>query len=61
MKNFSLKALGALLFAAGLVVAGVATPALATSTITATAIVVPGSTNTAETIIDGWMHTGDRG
>ena len=52
MKNFSLKALGAFIFAAGLVVAGVATPALATSTITATAIVVPGSTNTAETIID---------
>lgn len=47
MKNFSLKALGAFIFAAGLVVAGVAAPASATVfTTSATNIANPGSTNT---------------
>lgn len=51
MKQFSLKALGASILLTGLVVVGMVSPAAAASAASATAIVVPGSTNTAETVI----------
>lgn len=61
MKNFSLKALGALLFAAGIVVAGAAVPAnaaaLSSATVTSSGA-VSGSTNPNPIVITATFPTG---
>ena len=64
MKNFSLKALGAFIFAAGLVVAGVAAPAQAapiTSPSVTTSGLVQGQTNPNPIVISMTTPTGSNG